>query len=441
MSDEKRAHDAPQEQHCKVTDFLGNLQASPTQPDFTLTDNPDAPTHDVKELPTWGLPRELQNVAEEVTAGYQCSRDYVVASMMVAASTMLGKRVQSVFGSHKNYPTLWVAIVGGSASGKTAPLSFCFKPIELMEREAFKAYQRDLQQWNDADKKGAKPEWHHYLLSNPTDESVAYELSVNGSLCWKCDELRTTFGAWGKYSKNANGGDTIVGNLLSIHNYIDVSFTRVTREPIYLTEPNLNFIGGIQPSVLKRVMGDKGFTEDGLFQRFVFVFPEPTDIPPFADVAISDHARDVWSDTIQRLARVGDLTLRETETAKKLHIEAINRWRVECKTEYNNTDAMIALLRKLEIHLCRWSIVVAVLSGQREITADVMRYSIECMEYFKKCGEKAYCLIANPDTKPKELSNGELLRLLQERFPDLNQSQLAKAISRSQQYVSKELNK
>ena len=435
----------------KVSENLENGQsfqqenADDPQPDFSLTDDPepspDDITAEVTELPTWGLPEPLRNVVDEVTKGYQCSRDYAVASMMVATSTMLGKHVSCGFGSYSNFPSLWIAIVGRTASGKTAPLSFFFKPIELMEREAFANYRMELQEWEQTDPKvrGEKPEFRHLLINNPSDESVLRELAVNENICWKTDELRTMFDSWGKYSKN--GGGTIIGNLLSIFNNVDVNITRVTSEPIYIPEPNLNIIGGIQPPVLKRVMGNRGFADDGLFQRFLFVFPEATDIPQFADNAISDQARQQWNTTIERLARIGNLQLHETDTAKQMHVDYINQLRGECNEHYREIEAMTSLLQKLEIHLCRWSIAVAVLSGQQEITAEVMQYSIECMEYFKRCGEKAYCLIANDDTQPKELSNADVLRLLYKHFPDLNKSKLADAIHRRQQYVSRELNK
>lgn len=415
--------------------------ADDPQPDFSLTDNPepspDDTTAEVTELPIWGLPPELQNVVDEVTNSFQCSRDYAVASMMVATSTMLGKRVSSKFKDYINYPSLWIAIVGRTASGKTAPLSWFFKPIDLMEQDAFESYRNKMQEWEQTDPKvrGAKPEFRHLLINNPSDESVLRELSVNGNICWKTDELRTMFDSWGKYSKNGSGA--IVGQLLAIFGNEIVIVTRVTREPICIPGPNLNIIGGIQPPILKRVMGNRGFTDDGLFQRFLFVFPEATDIPPFADNAISDHVRQQWNMTIEHLAHVDNLVLNETADARRIHIKAIDRWRGECNEHYREIDAMTSLLQKLEIHLCRWSIAVAVLSGQQEITAEVMRYSIECMEYFKRCGEKAYCLIANDDDRPHEPTRADFFKMLQRWYPELNQSALARALGVSQQAINK----
>lgn len=435
------SNETPTEAICDDVTAAPQSSAPPTDAhgfDFSKVDNPQTPPDDVRELPIWCLPSNLQKVVTNVASGYQCSRDFVVASMFVAAATMLGKRVSCRFGNHNNFPSLWIAIVGNTASGKTAPLSFFFKPIELMERAAFEAYRNELQQWEkqDAAVRGDRPVYHHHLINNPTDESVLHELSVNGSVCWKVDELRTMFDNFGKYSKS--GGSGIVGNLLSIFNNVDVNITRATSEPKYLAEPNLNIIGGTQPSILKRVMGNSGFVEDGLFQRFLFVFPDATDIPQYADVRIDDNVRYIWRETIERLATVnGDI--HETDDARQLHIAAIDRWRDVCNYQFKDVEAMISLLRKLEIHLCRWAIVAAVLSGSRTITADVMRYSVECMDYFRLCGEKAFCLIANGD-QPREITRGYVFKLLQKWYGDnepINQSALAKALHLSQQAISK----
>lgn len=434
-------NETPAEAICEADAAVTESGTPPTDAhgfDFSKVDNPGTPPDDVRELPIWGLPADLQRVVVDVANGYQCSRDFVVASMFVAAATMLGKRVSYKFDNYTNFPGLWVAIVGNSASGKTAPLSFFFNPIEMMERKAFEAYHNEMRHWEKTEisDRGAKPEYRHNLINNPTDESVLHELAVNGSVCWKVDELRTMFDSWGKYSKS--GGSVIVGNLLSIFNNGDVNITRATSEPKYLAEPNLNIIGGIQPPILKRVMGNSGFVEVGLFQRFLFVFPDATEMPQFADARIDENICSTWRNTINILATY-DGSIHETDDARPLHIGAINRWRDVCNRQYKDADAMISLLRKLEIHLCRWAIVAAVLSGSHTITADVMRYSIECMDYFRLCGEKAFCLIAN-ENKPKELSNAEVMQLFNSRYPIINQSKFAEAIGKSQAFVSKTIN-
>lgn len=407
--------------------------------DDTLIDNPKTPPEDVSELPTWLFPPELRNVADEVANGYQCSRDFVVAGMMSAASTVLGNHATSRFVNYDNMATLWIALVGDCASNKTNPLTLIFEPVEAMENEAYTKHERDLQQWNDNGNKGAKPQYRHRLINNASDESVLNELSVNdGNICWKTDELRTMFESFGKYSKSSG---TIVGNLLSIFNNVPINITRVTSEPRYIKKPNLNIIGGIQPEVLKRIMRNNGFVDDGLFQRFLFVFPEQTDTPPFADIVISNESRIVWSNAIKRLATIGDITLQETAEARLLHIDAINRWRMECNTTYRGLEPMRVLVRKLEAHLCRWSIVAAILSGNRQITSEVIEFSVESIDYFKKCGEKAYCEVSHDAdkaraTSPTKPTKGEVFKALVAYYPDIVKARLADVCGISKQLLN-----
>lgn len=405
--------------------------------DFSLFDNNQQSTTHVTELPIWGLPKRIQEVVTDIANGYQCHRDFAVASLMGATSTILGKRISSKFGNHSNYGSLWLILVGGSSDGKSEPLKFAFKPISLLERELYKDYKKSLEIWYGSEKsdKGAKPEYIHYVINNSTDESVLHELSVNGSICWKADELRVLFDGFGKFSKN--GGGTIVGNLLSIFNNIDVSISRVTQDPRYIENPNLSIIGGIQPSRLKETMENKGFMEDGFFQRFLYVIPDRLkSIPHFSDYTISQKTTTFWQEEIIRLSKIPESVLMETQSARQLHIDTINRWRDECE-QYRDIEPMVSLIRKLEIHLCRWSMVVAILSGQHEINTDVIKYSVECMEYFKQCGEKAFLMVSNDSQKSTEPTREETFKRLQKWYPQLNQSKLAESLGISQQAISK----
>ncbi len=405
--------------------------------DFSLFDNNQQSTTHVTELPIWGLPKRIQEVVTDIANGYQCHRDFAVASLMGATSTILGKRISSKFGNHSNYGSLWLILVGGSSDGKSEPLKFAFKPISLLERELYKDYKKSLEIWYGSEKsdKGAKPEYIHYVINNSTDESVLHELSVNGSICWKADELRVLFDGFGKFSKN--GGGTIVGNLLSIFNNIDVSISRVTQDPRYIENPNLSIIGGIQPSRLKETMENKGFMEDGFFQRFLYVIPDRLkSIPHFSDYTISQETTTFWQEEIIRLSKIPESVLMETQSARQLHIDTINRWRDECE-QYRDIEPMVSLIRKLEIHLCRWSMVVAILSGQHEINTDVIKYSVECMEYFKQCGEKAFLMVSNDSQKSTEPTREETFKRLQKWYPQLNQSKLAESLGISQQAISK----
>ena len=271
------------------------------------------------------------------------------------------------------------------------------------------------------------------VINNPTDESVFKELSVNGSICWKSDELATIFGGWGKYSKSDGN---IVGNILSTFNYQDISITRVHSEPIYIKEPNLSIIGGIQPRVLKQEMRRR-FMYNGLFPRFLYVFPESGNVPLFKESVISNDSIKQWAGIIEKLDTLLDTSIEETGNAKKIHESAINMWRIE-SNQYSDNDIMQSVLGKLEIHLCRWSIIVALLSGKTVIDEDVIKYSIDCMNYFKYCAEKAFVLIANDECR--KISSKDAIITLNELYGGVNQTKMAEALGISQPAISKMLN-
>lgn len=410
-----------------------NLQPYNPQPDFSFTDNPTTSTKRVEELPIWGLPKHLQNVINEVKDGLNCNRDFCVVAMFSAIATMLGKRVSSKFINYTNYATLWLVMVGFTATGKSKPLSFFFRPIKDMEKKAFDTYTAEMKEWEKAkDMNRCKPVHRHVLINNPTDEKMLQELYINGSVTWIADELRTLFGSLGKYSKS--GSDSSVGNMLSIANNEDVLITRVTSEPLYIKEPNLNIFGGIQPDILKRVMGGKGYTADGFFQRFLFAFPEVREASETKDIIISEKTYTTWRDTI-RQCEVLNLHLTETEEAKKLHLSTINRW--ERDAFNTETSELGGVYSKMCTHLCRWSIVATALSGESIITEDIMKYSIECMEYFLWCAERVLCLILNPRQSEKEPTKAEVFKQLKQWYGDINQSKMAEALGISQQAVSK----
>ena len=100
-----------------------------------------APADDLREFPTWGLPRDLQKVIQDVADGYQCDQSIVTASIFAAAGAALGKSIIGISDNYRNYPALWFVIVGKASSGKSAPLDWVFKPLMDYDAEAYKAYK------------------------------------------------------------------------------------------------------------------------------------------------------------------------------------------------------------------------------------------------------------------------------------------------------------
>lgn len=380
------------------------------------------------ELPADGLPTDLFNCVADVQLAYQTNRDFAITSLYSASATLLGKRVSWKWRNYTNHATLWIANVAPSSVGKSAPQSFFFDGIQKIDTQSYNDYKSALKQWETD--KGDKPTFHCHLMNNATDEAALMALAYNDAICWNADELDSVFSGWGQYKKN---GNNIVANLLSIFNYQPFTSMRVHSEPIRVDNPALSIFGGIQPDTLKRVMGSKGYETNGLLQRFLYSYPDITDIPHLPEEIISlDEAKASWQKHIDMLLR-SDGELYSSPLVDDMLRDKHNEWIDKCNTDkYKGFDSMVALIRKMTIHCCRWAIITALLNGSHEITEDVMQYSIRCMDYFIRCGEKVFCLIHND----KRLTNKEVIRMLGERYPKLNRSKLAEALGISQSMVS-----
>ena len=91
--------------------------------------------------------------------------------------------------------------------------------------------------------------------------------------------------------------------------------------------------------------------------------------------------------------------------------------------------------------MCRLSIIAARLNGDNIISATVMNYSVDCVDYLLNGQKAALAKILYGD-KRSEPTLGETLRQLYRLKPNLNQSALARALGYDRpNYINKELNK
>lgn len=402
------------------------------------------PADDLKTFPTWGLPKDLQQVIKEVAEGYQCDPSIVTAAIFSAAGTALGKSVVGISDNFRNYPALWFVIVGkAGVAGKTTPIEWVFKPLNDCDKKAYNNYLNEKAAYNlqPKDKRGEPPRLHSKLAANITDEALLYKLADNnGVLCWKHDELATLLGGMGRYS--SGGAGMIVGNLLTIFSGVTFSKESVSGEPIMIESPALNIITTTQPATLKRLMTP--YLQNGFFERFVYI-NVAGNVPEYKPVIIADETRRAWTEYIDRLIRNNVGELREHPKAHETHVAAMNRWRKEERglMMMDSGDLMddvcCSVLEKANYQLCRLSIIAAMLNMDNIISPTVMDYSVNCCDYLIKQQKDALfnVLYGNRRGEP---TLADTLKQLYRCKPDLNQSAVARSLGTSQQYINKILN-
>ena len=431
------------------------FQASGLPPRVLINSTPDlkehkcrpggdtkAPADYLKEFPTEGLPEDLQQVIKEVADGYQCDPSIVTAAIFSAAGTALGKSVVGISDNYRNYPANWFVIVGKASSGKSAPVEWVYKPLMEYEINEHNRYKAERMQWESLPKetRGEAPRLHSRIAGNITDEKLLYKLADNnGALCWKHDEFATLLGGMGRYSNG--GAGMIVGNLLTIFSGGDFSKESVSGDPVMIPAPALNIISTTQPSVLKKLMSP--YLQNGFFERFLYINTAGK-VPEYKPVIITDDVKLIWTGYVDRLLRNDVIELVEHPAAHDIHVKAMNRWRDEERLlmEFDDgglyEDVCCSLLEKANYHLCRLSIIAARLNGDRIISAPVMQYSVDCVDYLIN-GQKAALLKVLQEDKRNKPKIADAVRVVIDHY-GLTQRGFADYVGTSQQNINKMVN-
>lgn len=403
------------------------------------------PADELKEFPVWGLPEWLQKVIKEVADGYQCSPSIPTAAVFSAAGTAIGKAVTGKFDNYLTYPANWFAIVGKASSGKTGAAERIYRPLMDYEERAFNDYLAARAAYNQRpkDQQGEPPRLHTRIEGLMTDERLLHKLAQNnGALCWKHGELEALFGGMGRYVKG--GAGMIVGCLEDIFSHATLQRSTMGGDPIFIKEPALNIFSTTQPVKVRQLMRPYVVGRGGFFERFLYVHvtkPKERGKPTI----IGDEVMADWRDCIDHLTRLEPFTMTENAQATDLHGKARESWEGLGDTldddgsDDDFDDVRSSCYYKANYHVCRLAMITAILNGETVINAPSMAYAIHCTQYL--LGNQLYMLnVITADTKRKELSNAELLKLLKERYPSLNQSKLADAIGVKQPYVNRVIN-
>jgi hypothetical protein len=172
-------------------------------------------------------------------------------------------------------PVMWVGIVGESGSKKSPILRAINHPLDNLQSESELEYQAKLEQheteledWSGKEKghRGAKPKppcpREHYL-ADFTMESLGATISnqPDRGLPIYIDELARFFHSMDAY-RSGKGGDR--QNWLSLYDGGPLKNNRKTTGRVYAPRTNINIVGGIQPSIIEKIMMSDESSDDGL---------------------------------------------------------------------------------------------------------------------------------------------------------------------------------
>ena len=377
----------------------------------TVTTAEKKPLHKELSLPIYGLPPGIQETIKQVARCYSCSTDYAFAGVLSAVGTAVGKTACLKWEGYTNFPCYWSLCVGNTTEGKTQAVKWLMAPIWERHFEKVRAAKKERAEQAENGTPFRTIE-DAIIISDHTPESLYKDLANNprGLVLYR-DELSGMFADFGRYSKSGE-----VSNLLSIWDSSDFAVSRKTQESYCVEKPFLGMVGGIQPDKLAEVFSDPKYKGNGLFQRFLWFWPDKRSEPrDFTQTkAMGNEAEKDWAGFIGAL-------FNNPQTVFELDSEADQLYRQFCNTmenkafEADNDSEKAGIYGKLRIQVLRLVLAVAVLKMRDKVTAEDMAFAIDCMGYFEQTALKLLQL-QNSKTQTRPLSSAELIRQLNERF-------------------------
>ena len=206
--------------------------------------------------------------------------EFIATAMISAVSAALGGAYRiRIKGEWQSNAALYIILVGRPGLGKTPPLEAAYRPIRKHDYALFKAYESELEVWKAAGENGKKPVLRRTVVSDFTPESLLLTHNNNPrSVVILVDEIMGMFNSANRYT---NG--QLIEQLLTAWSGGALDVTRVSSTiPVHIEQPCINIVGTTQTKRVHELL-TKGFEDNGLLDRFLFVLPKSWKMSKWTD--------------------------------------------------------------------------------------------------------------------------------------------------------------
>ena len=217
------------------------------------------------------LPQAVQSVILDMATYENYKIEFIATAMLSAVSAALGGAYRiRIKGDWQSSGALYVILVGRPGLGKTPPLEAAYRPIRKRDYALFKVYETEMEAWKAAGENGKKPVLKRTVVSDFTPESLLLTHHNNPrSVVILVDEIMGMFNSANRYT---NG--QLIEQLLTAWSGGALDVTRVNSPvPVHIEHPCINIIGTTQTKRVHELL-KKGFEENGLLDRILFVMPK-----------------------------------------------------------------------------------------------------------------------------------------------------------------------
>ena len=268
-------------------------------------------------IPLDVFPAKLQDMVLALARQENYSIEYTMASLIAAASTAIGNAFNiRIRGGWISSPILYMILVGRPGMGKTPPLDFAFRPIRKLDAKAVKQFKADMEYYNSIleNQKGKKDEnsslppkpiLKRTIISDFTPEALIRALDDNSrGIVVYVDEIMGMFNAVNQYNKGQ-----LIEQLLIAFSGKPLDVSRCSMPiPIHVERPFINIVGTMQTTRVHELV-DKGYKDNGLLDRIIFVYPSSQEISDWQideDSYSSSFEKysSLWEDVINKICEI-----------------------------------------------------------------------------------------------------------------------------------------
>ena len=429
------------------TSIVSTKELDPNSQNIKSTEQSKEGSLDFRPFPCESLPEPLKSFVLNNSDAIGCDPSYVALPILAVVGSAIGNTKQLRLKNGWTVPPIiWVAVVGESGTSKTPAFKAAMKAIRKLQSDALEdakkladEYETELKVYDLKHSKWKKegdsslppaekpdpPAIKRYVICDTTIEALAPILANNlRGLLIARDELSGWVASFGRYSNG--GGSADAAHWLSMFNGDSITIDRKTgdRPTIHIPQAYVSICGGIQPEILKSLIG-REHRESGLLARFLLAYP-PRSTKRWSEVEADPDIEKLMEALIRDLCNVCPFStsvdssvepqiLELTPEAKKVWIDYYNRHAKEQKLLDGDLAAAWSKLEEyaarlaLILHLTHVSHSNPAPDAHRYVDDVSMRDAINLTEWFKHEIRRVYAMLSE---SPEEKDDRKLLHWL-----------------------------
>ena len=410
-----------------------------------------------KKIPLDAFPAKIQDMILALARQENYTIEYMMASLLMAVSTAIGNAINiRIRGGWISNSALYMILVGRPGTGKTPPLDFAFRPIRKHDAQAVKQFKLEMEQYNNLveSNKGKKenttplpdkPVLRRTIISDFTPEALMRALDDNQrGIVVYVDEIMGMFNAVNQYSRGQ-----LIEQLLTAFSGKPLDISRCSMPiPIHIEYPFINIVGTMQTTRMHELI-EKGYKENGLLDRIIFVYPSSQDISDWqldedSSFASFEKYSNLWEAIINKVIDLPFIDNDNVQNILDFSSEAkayFTNWRNNAIRSVNQIpdDGLVdSRIIKTPMITARLALVLQILRWACEevhkdfVDIDSTKSAIVLSEYFESCYADIQKYMLRESIEPQKK---ELLDCLSATFTTSDAIQAGKEVGLSERSV------